>query len=56
MRECGILLWFVALNPGALRLVQCSAPGGMLGRERLLFNLWSVGAGYRSQNAAQQHV
>ena len=39
LRERGILLWLVALNPEALGMVQRSSLGETLGRERLLFNL-----------------
>jgi hypothetical protein len=39
MRERGVLLWLVALNPEALGMVQRSSLGETLGRERMLFNL-----------------
>ena len=39
LRDRGILLWLVALNPEALSMVQRSSLGETLGRERLLFNL-----------------
>jgi sulfate permease, SulP family len=39
LRERGGALWLVALNPEVLAMVQRSALGDMLGRERLLFNL-----------------
>jgi anti-anti-sigma factor len=38
-RERGISLWLVGLNPEVLRVVQNSALGETLGRERMLFNL-----------------
>ena len=39
LRERGILLWLVALNPEALGMVQRSSLGETLGRERMFFNL-----------------
>jgi hypothetical protein len=48
LRECGIVRWFVALNPGALRMIQRSALGEMPGRARLLFDLQSIGARKRA--------
>lgn len=39
LRERGVLLWLVALNPEVLGMVQRSSLGETLGRERLLFNL-----------------
>ncbi|NEX22480.1 SulP family inorganic anion transporter [Thiorhodococcus mannitoliphagus] len=38
LRERGIQLWLVALNPEALGMVQRSTLGETLGRERLFFN------------------
>lgn len=52
LRERGILLWLVALNPEALGMVQRSSLGETLGRERLLFNLPTAVARYRSLQAA----
>jgi MFS superfamily sulfate permease-like transporter len=39
MRDRGLELWLVALNPQVLRLVERSALGPRLGRERMIFNL-----------------
>ena len=39
LRQSGISLWLVALNPEPLRLVQRSALGEALGRERMHFTL-----------------
>jgi anti-anti-sigma regulatory factor len=39
LRERGVLLWLVGLNPEALSMVQRSPLGETLGRERMLFNL-----------------
>jgi high affinity sulfate transporter 1 len=49
LRERGILLWLVALNPEALAMVQRSSLGETLGRERLLFNLQTAVDRYLSQ-------
>ncbi len=38
-REQGVALWLVGLNPDVLAMVQRSALGKTLGRERMLFNL-----------------
>jgi high affinity sulfate transporter 1 len=48
LREQGIALWLVALNPEVLRMVQRSSLGGTLGRERMLFNLQSVVERYQT--------
>ncbi len=39
MRDRGVELWLVALNPEVLRLVERSSLGPRLGRERMVFNL-----------------
>jgi high affinity sulfate transporter 1 len=39
MREMGVSVWLVGLNPGVLEVVQRSALGPLLGRERMHFNL-----------------
>jgi high affinity sulfate transporter 1 len=48
-RERGVLLWLVALNPEALRMVQRSSLGATLGKDRLLFNLHAAVERLRSQ-------
>jgi MFS superfamily sulfate permease-like transporter len=52
LRERGILLWLVGLNPGVLAMVQHSPLGATLGRERLLFNLEQAVAKFRAQYGA----
>jgi sulfate permease, SulP family len=39
LRELGVSLWLVGLNPEVLAMVQRSPLGGVLGRERMHFNL-----------------
>lgn len=39
LRERGVTLWLVGLNPGVLRMIQKSELGGLLGREAMCFNL-----------------
>jgi len=53
LRERGVLLWLVALNPEVLGMVQRSSLGETLGRERLLFNLQTAVDRFRFQDAAQ---
>lgn len=48
LRERGVLLWLVALNPEVLGMVQRSALGETLGRERLLFSLQTAVDRFRS--------
>jgi MFS superfamily sulfate permease-like transporter len=50
-RERGILLWLVGLNPGVLAMVQRSPLGGILGRERMFFNLEQAVARYQALSA-----
>jgi sulfate permease, SulP family len=45
LRRGGIELWMAKLNPGPLEVVQRSALGPLLGRERMFFNVaWAVDA------------
>ena len=53
LRERGILLWLVALNPDALEMVQRSSLGETLGRERLLFNLQVAVERYLAQTGTR---
>jgi len=46
MRERGISLWLVGLNPEVLAMVQRSPLGETLGRERMVFNLETAVAKY----------
>jgi high affinity sulfate transporter 1 len=39
LRQAGVSLWLVGLNPGVLAMVQRSPLGETLGRERMFFNL-----------------
>ena len=51
-RESGVMLWLVDLNPGVLEVVQRSALGKTLGRERMFFNLEKAVAKYQSMSGA----
>jgi len=46
-REHGVLVWLVGLNPGVLAMIQRSALGLTLGRERMFFNLEQAVAAYQ---------
>ena len=46
-REHGVLVWLVGLNPGVLAMIQRSALGVTLGRERMFFNLEQAVATYQ---------
>jgi len=48
LRERGILLWVVGLNPVVMDMVMRSSLGETLGRERMFFNLEMVVAKYLS--------
>ncbi len=50
-REHGVLLWLVDLNPGVLAMVQRSALGATLGRERMFFTLEQAVARYQASSA-----
>jgi SulP family sulfate permease len=39
LRDRGVILWLVGLNPGVLQMVQKSELGEILGREAMHFNL-----------------
>jgi MFS superfamily sulfate permease-like transporter len=47
-REKGVLYWLVGLNPGVLAMVQHSALGETLGRERMFFTLEQAVAKYQA--------
>jgi high affinity sulfate transporter 1 len=47
-RELGLTLWLVGLAPGVLATVQRSPLGGVLGRERMFFNLEEAVARYQA--------
>ncbi len=50
----GIELWVVALNPGALEVVQRSGLADTLGRERMLFNARNAIERYQALQAPKQ--
>jgi MFS superfamily sulfate permease-like transporter len=52
MREPGIEVWLVGLNPGVLDVVRRSPLAATLGRERMVFNLASAVERYQSRHAA----
>jgi len=47
LQLAGVSLWLVGLNPGVLAMVQRSALGETLGRERMLYTLEQAVARYR---------
>ncbi len=52
LQQMGITLWLAALNPEPLELVQKSALGKKLGRERMFFNLEQAVTVFQKQFAA----
>jgi len=52
MRERGVSLWLVGLNPEVLNVVRRSQLGEVLGRERMLFNLEGAVAKYQEAHTA----
>jgi len=50
-RAAGVLLWLVGLTPGVLSMVQRSALGKTLGRERMFFNLEQAVVEYQASSA-----
>jgi sulfate permease, SulP family len=53
-RERGVLLWLVALNPEALRMVKRSSLWQTLGHERMLFNLQTAVERFRARADARR--
>lgn len=51
LRQSGIDLWLAALNPEPLRLVQKSALGKTLDRQRMYFNLEQAVKSFQTQSA-----
>jgi MFS superfamily sulfate permease-like transporter len=49
LRNKGITLWLVGLNPGVLAMVQHSPLGETLGRDRMFFNLERAIAAWQAQ-------
>ncbi|MBK1718172.1 SulP family inorganic anion transporter [Thiocystis violacea] len=56
LRERGIQLWLVALNPEALGMVQRSPLGETLGRERMFSNLRMAVERFRSLSEAREGI
>jgi high affinity sulfate transporter 1 len=52
LRENGVTLWLVDLNPEVLAMVQRSPLGETLGRERMLFNLEQAVAKFQDMHRA----
>ncbi|MGY4827635.1 SulP family inorganic anion transporter [Sphaerotilaceae bacterium SBD11-9] len=52
MRDEGVALWLVGLNPGVLEMVRRSSLGDTLGRERMYFNLEQALAAYQTGGTA----
>jgi high affinity sulfate transporter 1 len=50
LREQGIALWLVALNPEPLKIIERSALGNTLGHERMFFNLEQAVEVYEKTN------
>ena len=46
LRDDGVSLWLVGLNPGVLAMVRRSPLGETLGRDRMFFNLEQAVARY----------
>jgi MFS superfamily sulfate permease-like transporter len=55
-RAAGVLLWLVGLTPGVLSMVQRSALGQTLGRERMFFNLEQAVVEYQQARAGQRRA
>ena len=51
LREHGVALWLTALNPEALRVVNRSTLGKVLGRERMFFNLRDAVTAYATMQS-----
>jgi len=49
LRERGVLLWLVGLNPGVLEVVRRAPLGARLGEERMHFNLETAVAAYLAE-------
>jgi high affinity sulfate transporter 1 len=49
LRRSGVILWLAALNPEPLKLIQRSALGKALGRERMYFNLEQAVRSFKQQ-------
>jgi sulfate permease, SulP family len=52
LRDRGVILWLVGLNPGVLRMIQKSELGEILGREAMHFNLELAVTNYLAAPAA----
>jgi len=49
LRKEGVSLWLAALNPEALRVIQKSSIGNVLGRQRMYFNLQQAVEAYQRE-------
>ena len=49
LREAGVEVWLVGLNPGVLGMVRNSALGQALGEERMFHNLEQAVAHYQAR-------
>jgi sulfate permease, SulP family len=56
LRERGVLLWLVHLNPGVQAMVQRSPLGATLGRDRMFFNLEQAVAKYQERGATKDNT
>jgi len=54
LREHGVLLWMVGLNPKVMEMVMRSPLGETLGRERMFFNLEMAVAKYQELKATER--
>jgi anti-anti-sigma regulatory factor len=52
LRQRGITLWLVALNPAAFQVVERSSVGATLGHERMFHNIEEAVAAYLASPAA----
>jgi sulfate permease, SulP family len=55
LRESGIELWLAALNPEALKMVQHSSLGKVLGSARMFFNLREAVNAYEERFRQREH-
>jgi anti-anti-sigma regulatory factor len=47
LHERGVALWLAALNPDLFKIIERSPLGGILGRDRMFFNLAKALEAYR---------
>ena len=56
MRNDGVMLWLVSLNPEVLEVVRHSGLGERLGRERMFFTLEQAVESYQKGSDSQSRV